>query len=101
LPEFTHWEIGKLELKPGQIIVLRYTPEKYPGPGGDRPDPRHTAAILDHAAKEFANALDLVGLKGRAHVLAMTDQFDINTICPLEFMDMCVQAKDEQDRGKT
>lgn len=95
------WEIGKLELSPGQIIILRYTPERYPGPGGSSyPDPRHVAAVLEASTKSFMSALESVGLKGRVPVLAITDQFDISTICPLEFMDMCVQAKDEEDRGK-
>jgi hypothetical protein len=91
LPDFEpkHWEIGKLELRPGQILIVRYTPDP-------SVNERHTAMVVERAAKAFRGVLDAVGLKEKVPVLVITDQFDINAICPLEFMDICVQAKQQE-----
>lgn len=52
--------------------------------------------VVERAAKAFRGVLDAVGLKEKVPVLVITDQFDINAICPLEFMDICVQAKQQE-----
>lgn len=86
-----HWEIGKLELKAGQILVVRYSPP---------PDEHHftTAANLKAAGEAVRGAIDVAGLKGKVPVLLITDRFDITAICPLEFMDICVTAKDQEKK---
>lgn len=81
-----HWEIGKLELRPGQIIILRFTPD-------ERMSGTHIQAVMTEAKKCLASALETVGLKGKVPILVITNAFDITTICPLEFMDLCVTAK--------
>lgn len=98
--DISHWEIGKLELKPGQIIIVRYSPPKFPAPGGTQvADNSLTNKYLQAAKEAFGSALEQVGLKDRVPILLMTDDFDINVICPLEFMDICVRAKEEEGRS--
>lgn len=97
------WDIGKLEIKPGDILVFRLHRERYPTPGGSAPlPPDAVRALMEEGKKTVRECLDTIGLtEDKVPVLFITEDWDIHAICPLELLyksNLAAQAKAAADK---
>lgn len=99
------WDIGKLEIKPGDILVFRLHRERYPGLGGiDYPlSYELTQGLLEAGKKTVRECLDKIGLtEDKVPILFITEDWDIHAICPLELLyksNLAAQAKEAADES--
>lgn len=89
------WQIGKLDIKPGQILVIRWTRPQVPSPSGMVPlMGSEVEKVLQTARDTLRQALDDVGLThDKVPILSITEDWDITVINPLELMDVCATAE--------
>ena len=88
------WDIGKLEVKPGDLLVFRLNREMYPAVGGDRPMPADAVErVFEGAKKVVREALDTIGLtEDKVPLLFLTEDWDIHAISPLDLINKSVMA---------
>jgi hypothetical protein len=94
MTDLTIRDITKMDLKPGQILVIRVTRPTIPGPGGPNPVPwNQILPSIEEAKRAIREALDIVGLThDKLPVLAMTDDWDVSMWNPLDLLDSCTTA---------
>lgn len=93
------WDIGKLELKPGDILVFRLHRATYPSPGGPVPQTYQEVAPILKAGKDVVRtALDDMGLQD-VHLLFLTEDWDLHAITPLDLIDMNVRSAEAKDKA--
>ncbi len=86
------WDITKLDIKPGNIVILRYRP-----PAGVTNQQLQT--VLDLSRTVLRRALDTVGTTHeQVPVICMTSDWDIAILNPLDLMDVCATAAKAGDR---
>jgi len=94
------WDIAKLDIKPGNILLIRYTRPTLPGVNGpvpvSGPDLDRT---LQSAEDIFRILLDRAGITAdMVPVLAMTEEWDIASINPLDLLNVCATAARAGDK---
>lgn len=91
VPEF---QIAKLGIKAGEIVILRHAPPKGAFPG-------HTVKLIESAHEAVREALDTVGLtEDKVPILAFSDQWEIAVMHPVELLAKMAAAKDTEDRAR-
>lgn len=89
------WEIGTLDINPGQILLIRWTRPQVLSASGMIPlTGSEVEKVLQAGRNTMRQALDDVGLThDKVPILAITDDWDLTVINPLELMDVCATAE--------
>ena len=92
--EIRKWDVSKIDIKPGNILVLRYHRPMFPGVAGDVPlSGPELEKVLERGTKVFRESLDSIGYTvDKVPVIALTEEWDIAVLNPLELMDKCALA---------
>ncbi|MGD9730142.1 MAG: hypothetical protein AB7L09_02975 [Nitrospira sp.] len=86
------WKIGVLDIKPGNILLLRLHIDSNPGMIRTLQQ-TNLATTMDKAKLTVRAALDSIGLThDKVPLLVTTDQWDLLLIRPLDLLDACTTA---------
>ena len=89
------WDVVKLDIKPGNILILRWNrPSSPTTPVSSKPSVQEVELVLNQAKKTARKALDIVGLTyDKVPVLVTTDEWDFILLNPLDLLDICATAE--------
>lgn len=91
----SRWDIAKIDIKPGNILVLRYHRPSWPGVASERVylHGEELEKVLKSGKEAFRETLDALGYTHKQiPIICMTEEWDIAVLNPLELMDACATA---------